>query len=534
MDNYRYHNTIERQTLLSTRKVLFAILSGVMLTASFPPGKLSFLAWFAIVPLLKSLERGSPFLAFKLGFIAGTAHYLTLIYWITTVLGHYGNLNSLLTFSIFLLLCFYLALYPALFCSLTSCLKDSGIDLVLMAGFWVSLEFVRAKLLTGFPWCLLGYTQYKHIGLIQIADLCGVYGLSFFIILLNGLIFRLFFKGSFKNKAFPKWETLVTALIAGGIFGYGQYCLSADKMKKQYHKNIKAATIQGNINQSVKWNPAYQTSTVATYQKLTRAVHDFSPDLIVWPETSMPFFFQNKGELTRKVFSLAKESGASLVFGCPAYKHIGGTTRYFNRAYLITPDNKPPKYYDKVHLVPFGEYVPLKKFLFFVNRLVPAAGDFKSGDRTVVLSHRNLLIGISICFEAIFPEIAREQARIGANILVNLTNDAWFGMTSAPYQHLSMAVFRAVENRRPMIRSANTGFSAFIGTQGQIIKQSTLFNKEVLKASIGISGHPLTFYTRFGDLFALSLLAISLIKILSHILGKSTAGRRQSSHTVIL
>jgi len=182
---------------------------------------------------------------------------------------------------------------------------------------------------------------------------------------------------------------------------------------------------------------------------------------------------------------------------------------------LVTPDDRPLQYYDKVHLVPFGEYVPLKRFLFFLNRLVSGAGDFKPGDKIVTLNHGGLSIGMLICFEAIFPELARAHARQGANILVNLTNDAWYGMTSAPYQHFIMSVFRAVENRMPMIRAANTGFSAFIEPQGKITTRSSLFTEEILDASLDISRPPLTFYARFGDLFAFTALIVSLMRILS-------------------
>jgi apolipoprotein N-acyltransferase len=163
--------------------------------------------------------------------------------------------------------------------------------------------------------------------------------------------------------------------------------------------------------------------------------------------------------------------------------------------------------------VPFGEYVPLGRFLAFVNRLVPAAGDFDMGDKVAPLKHEGLSAGILICFEVIFPELARAHARKGANILVNLTNDAWFGMTSAPYQHLSMAVFRSVENRLPTIRAANTGFSAFISPRGEILAQSDLFTEAVLKVSVDISEPTLSFYSRYGDLFVILLLFMSLIKI---------------------
>ena len=511
------HNTIaEKRVNLSTCKWLLAVLSGLMLTASFPPGRLSWIAWFALVPLLKSLENESPFQAFKLGLIAGTVHYITLIYWIVVVLEHYGNLNPFISIGIYLFLCLYLSVYLAFFSTITTFLRSSRFILMFTASLWVGLEYLRAGLLTGFPWCLLGYTQYKHLYIIQIADFCGVYGLSFLIILFNVFLYHIFFMQHNKRGIFLKWEALAVVLIAGGVLAYGHYRLSEDQPAKESRQHIKVAVIQANIDQSIKWNPAYQSRTISTYQKLTRTTFDFKPDVIIWPETAVPFFFQNNSELSSKLFSLSKESGAILIFGSPAYKQIGGAIKYYNRAYLLTPKGHPPQFYDKVHLVPFGEYVPLRKILFFVNHLVQAAGNFEKGDKIAPLNHSNLSFGTLICFEAIFPEIARTHVRESSNILINLTNDAWFGMTSAPYQHLSMAVFRTVENRMPLIRAANTGFSAYIAPQGEIVALSTLFSQDCLKVSVDLAKHPLTFYARFGDLLAISLLVISFIKVLSY------------------
>jgi apolipoprotein N-acyltransferase len=506
-------NTKDKRIPLSGRDILLAALSGLMLTASFPPGKLSLLAWFALVPLLKSLDNKSPSPAFRLGLITGMAHYMTLLYWIVIVLGHYGNLNTVVSFVILILLCLYLALYPAIFSSLTTYLRGSRLDLILMAGFWVGLEYIRSKLLTGFPWCFLGHTQYEHLYVIQIADICGVYGLSFLIILSNGIICWLLFMRHEKRGNLLKWQILIAVIMVGSTFSYAHYRLSEEVPVKKSGQSVNTVIVQGNIDQSVKWDPAYQEKTMAKYLRLTRSTRDFRPGLIVWPETAIPFFFQDNVKFSPCVLSLVMKSGAPLIFGSPAYKRVSGITRYYNRAYLLTPDDQPIKYYDKVHLVPFGEYVPLGRFLAFVNRLVPAAGDFDMGDKVAPLKHEGLSAGILICFEIIFPELARAHARKGANILVNLTNDAWFGMTSAPYQHLSMAVFRSVENRLPTIRAANTGFSAFISPRGEILAQSDLFTEAVLKVSVDISEPTLSFYSRYGDFFVILLLFMSLIKI---------------------
>jgi apolipoprotein N-acyltransferase len=521
--------TPQKETTLSLPKLLLAIVSGLMLTLSFPPFDLSFMAWFALMPLFMCIENLAPRLAFRLGFIAGAAHYLSLVYWIVVVLGRYGNMNIVLSTILCVLLCLYMALYVAVFSFFIPFSRESRLSLLLTGSLWVGLEYIRAMFLTGFPWCLLGYTQYRYLGVIQIADIFGVYGLSLLIVLANGLIYcvisRLFNKAARPVKGnILKYEAPIIVLMAIASLTYGHYRLSGQKQDTA-GQSVRTVVIQGNIDQSLKWDPAFQAETIALYQKLTRSANDFRPELIVWPETSVPFFFQDEDTLSVKVASTAKESGAALIFGSPAYRQTENTINYYNRAYLISPDNNTLKYYDKVHLVPFGEYVPLKRLLSFINRLVPAAGDFAQGDEIVTIRHDRMAIGVLICFEAIFPEIARAHAKNGANILVNITNDAWFGKTSAPYQHLAMSVFRAVENRMPVIRSANTGFSAYIGPDGSIISRGNLFTEEVLKASLDISVQPLSFYARFGDIFAQSLLAISLATCLLCLRKKQRTGK---------
>ena len=379
---------------------------------------------------------------------------------------------------------------------------------------WIALEYLKAHLMTGFPWCLLGYSQYEHLHIIQLADLFGVYGISFLIVLVNGLIFRISTMPLGRKIGVLKWELPISVLFLAGAWIYGHYQISGTQSHGQAGRPVKAAVVQANIDQSVKWDPAYQEETLQSYYRLTRAARSFHPELIVWPETSLPFFFQDNPRFSPRIISLAEESRAVLIFGSPAYRRDGRAVHYYNRAYMIAPDTRDILYYDKNHLVPFGEYVPFKKYLPFIHRLVEAAGDFARGEKSEALKTGDLSLGVLICFEAIFPELAGALARDGANILVNITNDAWFGMTSAPYQHLCMAVFRAVENHRPMIRAANTGLSAFITPTGAIQSKSDLFVEAVLTGSVSVGAFPLTFYSRFGDLFAVVLLVISCAHIL--------------------
>jgi apolipoprotein N-acyltransferase len=489
-------------------KVLLALLSGFMLTASFPPSPFYFLAWFALVPLLKTLENATPSSALRLGLVAGLAHYLTLIYWVIIVMGHYGHLPLPVSVGILILFALYLSIYPALFAWGYALAGKSFLGSFKAAALWVALEYGRANLLTGFPWCLLGHTQYLNLEAIQVADLVGAYGTSFVIVLSNTLIYGLVLEKNFKRW---KLETPLVLLTLALALGYGYYRTADSRPSRG---TLRVAIAQGNIDQSVKWNPAYQEKTIEIYRNLTLRSRPFGPDLVVWPETAVPLFFQDGEPLARRVLLTAREAGAYMIFGSPAYRREKGSVSFFNRAYLTSPNAEVLGSYDKVHLVPFGEYVPLKRFLPFVQRLVASAGDFLPGDKVAPLKFPKAAAGVLICFESIFPELGRAMTENGATLLVNLTNDAWYGMSSAPYQHFSMAVFRAVENRRPLVRAANTGISAFILPSGKIVEQSNLFTEALLTREIPLSGSGLTLYTRHGDFFAVALTILSAINIL--------------------
>lgn len=484
-----------------------------MLTASFPPGELALLAWIAIVPLLISIEGERPFNAFRLGMIAGIFHYLTLIYWVIFVMNTYGGIDLLNSFGILLLFSLYLSLYPAVFSMLVGLLSRRGFVPVIIAAIWVSLEYLRAFFITGFPWCLLGYSQFNFYHIIQVSDITGVYGISFLVAAVNALIYLLIFKG--KGASGKRGLILQTSLVLGLVIVcliYGANSLSYSSGNGKKNESATTAVIQGNIDQSVKWDPAFKKATIDKYIALTKSTMGSGPGLIVWPEAAMPFYFQDNTAFSKYVYRTARESEAWLIFGSPAYEEKDLSIYYYNRVYLISPDGVLSGYYDKTHLVPFGEYVPLKRYMPFIKHLVVSVGEFSPGEKSGLLKMSGISAGVLICYEVIFPEIAGKEVKNGASILVNLTNDAWFGMTSAPYQHLSMCVFRAVENRRPFVRSANTGFSAFIDSFGRITARSGLFCEDALTERVRTDCRNITFYTKYGDVFVYLLIIICLIK----------------------
>jgi apolipoprotein N-acyltransferase len=274
--------------------------------------------------------------------------------------------------------------------------------------------------------------------------------------------------------------------------------------------SFKIGLVQGNIAQDTKWDPAFQQTTVDNYVRLSKEVTEQEPDLIVWPETATPFYFLADRKNTENLLQALQGIDSPLLFGSPAFRKTEKQLRFYNRAYLLNRDGMVIGFYDKIHLVPFGEYVPWKKMLFFVDKLVQAAGDFASGEQAIVLNLAPAKVGVLICYEAIFPELSRDLVNAGANLLVNITNDAWFGRSSAPYQHLSMAVLRAVENRVPMARCANTGVSGFIDIRGRIFQTTDLFEEAILVGTLEL-GVGKTLYSRCGDWFAWSCLGITLL-----------------------
>jgi apolipoprotein N-acyltransferase len=483
----------------SSRQFLLILTSAVLIVFSFPRFSWSFLAWVALVPLFKALDEKPPGQRFRLGYLTGILCSLGIFYWVTHSMRHYGGLNPITSFSILFLMVFYLALYFGVFSWLWGFYPAKGFFSLFWApSVWVGLELIRARLLSGFPWALLGHSQSNYLPVIQIAEISGVYGISFLIVLVNQTLYRLFWvDGPFRGWS-RKWkEAVFTLFLFALTLGFGYYSLSSQAQKDQQVPALRVAVIQGNIDQSLKWDPAYQEETIRIYRDLSLEMLPRNPELVIWPETAVPFYFLHENRFTPGLFQLTREGQAHLLFGSPALSHWQRETYYYNRAYLLSPEGRI-NFYDKVHLVPFGEYIPLKRFLPFVGKMVQAIGDFSPGKGSYGLPHPKGKIGVLICFETIFPELSRAFNREGCRILVNMTNDAWFGKTSAPYQHLSMLVFRAVENRVWVARAANTGFSAVIDSSGRIVQRIPLFQTGGIYANIPLRGEK-TFYAEHGD-----------------------------------
>ncbi len=521
---------------LRKRDFLLVFLSSLLLTLSFPKFNLEFLVWVGLIPLLIGIRGKGPRDSFIISYLTGFLFFLGTLYWIVTV----TTFNPLAPLGL-LLLASYLALYFGCFGLLLTYIKpftplegpvrkggDENLPLNkwfgrglkplpnLLTGFtlfapflWVSLELIRSHLLTGFPWSLLGHSQYLNLPLIQISSFTGVYGVSFLIVMVNGVVFQCLLQISEKrNLKGILVKLLLVALVIGGCFAYGKHTLS----KGIEGRRVKVALIQGNIPQKVKLDPESRYMIMDRYTELTKKVS--GSELIVWPETSIPTPFCKSSWPWPSVLKLAKEKEVYLLVGSTS-EADGGE---HNSAFLITPEGEIGGRYHKIHLVPFGEYLPLVRFLPFLRKLLFPAGGFIPGKEYTILNTSppakagvrragKERFGVLICFEGVFPNLVRNFIQRGADFMVNITNDAWFGRTSGPYQHASMLIFRAVENRRSFLRAANTGLSFFIDPLGRIEGKvcdeggRDIFIDGYSTSEITLS-EVKSFYSRFGDIFA--------------------------------
>jgi apolipoprotein N-acyltransferase len=444
--------------------------------------------------------------SFWLGWIAGIIYFGGVLYWITNTMVNYGNLPIMVSFLVLLLLVVYLGLYLAIFAFLMNFIAHKVLFLwsILPPFLWVFLELIRAHILTGFPWASLGYSQFLTLPVIQIADITGVYGVSFLIVWVNSALAALVIglKGRRLTVSrgvcigFPPLLVFLLSMAYGwGVMGHYAAPGATDRA-------IKVGIIQGNIEQDAKWDPVYQDQVVNIYKELTLASSTAGPHLVVWPETATPFFYQSDTKYAPEMMTIARQSGSYLLFGSPAYQIDGEAIKMFNRAYLIAPQHGVFSQYDKIRLVPFGEYVPMKRLLPFVHKIVEGIGDFCSGQEYTVMAIPQGKFSVVICFEIIFPNLIRQFIKRGGEFLVNITNDAWFGRSAASYQHISMGAFRAVENRIFVVRAANTGISAIIEPSGRIVNPTKLFVRTMVRGRIWPKEGTNTFYTTYGDIFA--------------------------------
>ena len=504
------------------KNISLALLSGILLVLIFPKFNLSFLAWVALIPLFLALEGRSLKESFSLGFLSGLVSFMGILYWIFPTIVSSGE-SKLLGFISLLFLSSYLAIYYGLFCLLFRYASSKIIHYTFILFFapalWVSLELLRAYLLSGFPWALLGYSQWNFPSIIQISEFTGVYGVSFLIVMVNivltqaGRSFGFFreegmvSKAEFKKSALPLALSVVVFLscLVYGLITIPGESFTESRNSPEEKSILRIALLQGNIDQYMKWDKKYERMIKETYGELVERVAKDNPQLIIWPETALPGYLKRESQLQEWVEKVVSKTNAYHIVGSPEYREGD----YYNAAFLISPRGEILGEYDKMHLVPFGEIVPLRPILSPFIGVLSELGDFSPARERKLLHTPFGSFAVLICWEGIFPHLVRKFVKDGTDYLANITNDAWFLKTAAPFQHFVASIFRAVENRVSVIRVANTGVSGFIDQYGRITKKTEIFKKDYLISSV-LRRNKQTFYTNYGDIFAYLCVVLSI------------------------
>ena len=498
---------------------LLALLSAVLQILSFPSPGFYFISWIALAPLFVILidRRYSPALirCVLLAYLSGVVWYAGTCYWIFHVMHSYGNLSQPIASGILVLFCLYLALYHAAFglvlglATRTRAFANARV-LILAPFLWVAVELARAHI-TSFPWDLLGYAQVNNLPLTRLASFTGVYGLSFAIALVNS-VFALGF-------LLPRDRRMAVALT--GILGAIALESGSLVSYPEPHPDHVAALVQENLPiLEADWSPTFYDLTISQLVQLSgqgvsaAALRSSNPALIVWPESPAPFFTSD-AKFQHWLSALAQDSDAYLIVGSLGIgPKVGGKVEMFNSAQLVLPDGNWGSRYDKIHLVPFGEFVPFRNLLSFAQSLTHDIGDLSRGNQRNVLHVDEHGVGTFICYESIFPDEVLRFARNGAELFVNISNDGWFGESGAPGQHLNMARMRAIENGRWLLRATNTGITASVSPLGQVVAAAPRKTRTVLEAPYSFESGT-TFYTRHGDWFAGACAIISILAFFS-------------------
>lgn len=497
---------------------LAVLFSAFLLTLSFPKWNFWIFGFFAFVPIMFvfiNIKEKKDVIIFSI--IFGTTHFSTLLYWLIYTLVKYGNISLTLASFLLFLLSFYLALYYALFFYLNFIFEIFKNPSFLKGFFFAfnltGIEYLRSKLLTGFPWGQIGYLLSNFSFFLQSADFWGIWGLSFTLALINYYLFFIIYYFFLAYKPAKSYNFLLSNLLFIIFFflllSYGIYKENRwGNLLLKEKENIKVSLLQGNIPQEMKELSEIEYS-FKIYQNMTFLALKEKPDIIFFPETSFPFFFpydkKSVIEFLNLLENLQKYSKnlnylPILVFGTFRLSYIKGKPQVYNS--LIVWDGKDfVDFYDKEKLVPFGEYVPLEKYLSFLKRITVGLGILKSGiskNLVIPFKDKNIVITPLICFESAFSEILQKRLKQNSQLIIIATNDAWFGKTSAPYQHFQMAKVRAVEARKYTIQIANTGITGIIDPKGKIVKASKLETREIISDYI-IPLYQPTLFIKYGN-----------------------------------
>lgn len=499
-----------------------ALISGVLLALSFPKFGHPAFAWIALVPLLLAFTgwngrpgpvRGLPPLrGLLLSLATGTVFFIGTLYWTGTVIITFGDVPVVVAAIGVVLMSAYLSLYHVVGLFVTSrVIARLGARGLLFAPIgWVGGEFLRGFMLGGFPWVPLGNSQVEVLPVAQLASVLGVYGLSLLVAYVNATVaFALLRPG--RDRAVAVASAAVVLVAVGG---WGTWRLREASLTRQ-GTPIKLGIIQPNIEQHAKLaaaeggDPQAARRIFTTNLAMTRDVVRRGAEFVIWPESAIPFKFERdpRGDDIR---ALAREVNVPILFGSDQETGTLNEIAIYNAAYQIQPDGQTAAVYRKIHLVPFGEFVPLRKWFFFIRPLVDSFIDFSAGDDMVMLPVGTHRVSTAICYEVVYPSLMREAVNRGSELLTTVTNDGWYGQSSAPYQHFEMAAMRAIEQGRYLARSANTGISGLIDPYGQVIARSAIFEQVGIVEDARFLTSK-TIYAAVGDVVGYTSLALTLL-----------------------
>jgi apolipoprotein N-acyltransferase len=500
---------------------VLAVLSGVLLALSFPKFGHPAFAWIALAPLLVAVTRRTQPArrAFTLGLVAGVVYFTGTLYWLVETMTTFGGLPTWQAAIAAATLIAYLSLFPAFFALIQARLaRAAGREALGLAPVvWVAGEMGRTYVLDGFPWELLGYSQASVLPIAQLASVIGVYGLSGCIALVGATAAY-----AALERSRRRWIAVaVTAALVLGAGVWGAFRMRAGELTAG-GVPIRVAVIQGNIPIEQKWDERFRVAIMERYIAMTRDAIGSNAQFILWPESATPVAYERdvaQGEAIRR---LAREANITLLIGSDQYEPIlpidQGTPqeRIYNAAYLIKPDGSTAGIYRKIHLVPFGEYVPFGRVLTFVGPIISAVGDlsaFTPGTDAMVLPIGAHKASTAICYEVIYSSLMRAFVVNGSELLTTITNDAWYGWSSAAYQHWQQASLRSIEEGRYLARAANTGISGFVDPYGRVLQSSAMFQNAVMVEDVRFLTTR-TIYSRIGDLagwLSVALTAAALV-----------------------
>ena len=438
-------------------------------------------------------------------------YFVGTIYWTSTVVATFGQLATPIAVFAMLLLAAYLALYPAVAALVTGVLirRIGAAALFLAPAAWVATEFLRGYLFGGFPWVPLGNSQVTVLAVAQLASVLGVYGLTALVALVNAAIaYSMLTNGRERVKTLA-----VVGLLLVAVAGWGAWRIGDGSLVRQ-GTAIRVGLVQGNIEQTLKWRADQARRIFTTYIAMTRDVVRRGAQYVIWPESSTPFTFEGDPVGNREMRALAREVGVPILFGSD---QDAGADKHYNAAFQLAPDGMTSAVYRKIHLVPFGEFVPLADWLTIFPPLVQTLAGFapfSAGESVVMLPVGQHKASTAICYEVVYPSLVREAVLGGSELLTTITNDAWYGHSSAPFQHFAMASMRAIEHGRYLARAANTGISGVVDPYGRVVARSGIFEEVGLVEEVRfLTGR--TVYSAIGDVIAYAAMAVVLLALIA-------------------